>query len=116
MKGKINVTADALSRIRLTSDELKSMNEDMITIIMTRGLKRREVQNNEVIENNSNDVWPNQPNIVDVLKQPNNCIELLPTAMSEIKPFSKDVTDQTRNFYYIPLRLTLYVNQNPRST
>ncbi|XP_063385520.1 uncharacterized protein LOC134671590 [Cydia fagiglandana] len=40
VKGKDNVAADALSRIRITSEELKEMNEHVINV-MTRAQKRR---------------------------------------------------------------------------
>lgn len=116
IKGKNNVTADALSRVILTSDELKTMNDNIIQVITRGQRKRREAQDCALVENDNEGNWPDQPVIVEILKQPKNCVELLPTQMSEIKPFLKDVTESSGNFYYVPLQLTLYLNQSTRST
>lgn len=71
IKGKDNVIADALSRICITSDELKEMNSKLMAV-MTRAQKRREEEKKVMNESNkdesvipsvSTDKRPDQPRV-----------------------------------------------------
>lgn len=78
LKGKDNVAADALSRIEITSEELKSMIKQVISV-MTRAQKKRmeaKKQPNDSATKVSNHDWNAQPNMVEILKKPNNMPEL----------------------------------------
>lgn len=114
VKGCENVTADALSRIRLTTEDLKDMNRDMVAV-MTRRQYKSMTEQECVLNKDSPSIRPDQPNIVEVLKQPKNCTELVLTTSPEMKAFLKDVDEHVGSFYYVPLRLSLYFSQNTRS-
>lgn len=73
--GKNNCVADALSRI-LTSDSLKEMNNEIITV-MTRAQRRKnDEQPDSHISNKSTNDWPDQPRVVELLKMPSDFVEL----------------------------------------
>lgn len=64
VKGSENVTADALSRIIISSDELKSLRTEVN--VLTRAQAKRK---SEGID---------QPDVIDVLRKPRDATELLP--------------------------------------
>ncbi|KAG7310106.1 hypothetical protein JYU34_004645 [Plutella xylostella] len=109
IKGKDNVAADALSRICVTSDELKSMN-DMIMNVMTRAQKKRmegkdkddelKIQND--LTTSSND-WPNQPKVVDILRKPCDSVEVVLMTGKEIYALNKQnmITKKDEYLNYI---------------
>lgn len=115
IKGSENV-ADCLSRIVITSDELKSMSEKVISVMTRAQYKQKENQEHDLGSEMATSVWPDQPNIVEILKKPKNCTELSVIPVEKIKKLSKEITEKSGSFYYVPLHSTLYLNQNTRST
>lgn len=118
IKGKDNVAADALSRICVTSDELKSMN-DMIMNVMTRAQKKRmegkdkddelKIQND--LTTSSND-WPNQPKVVDILRKPCDSVEVVLMTGKEIYALNKQnmITKKDEYLNYIESKGIISVN------
>lgn len=84
VKGKENAAADALSRVIVTSKELKEMNE--CVFVMTRAQRRRmeganmngeRCESNSLNNNNNTDnTWPDQPRVVDTHNKPKTAVEL----------------------------------------
>lgn len=78
VKGKDNVIADALSRVVITSDELKGIKEQVLAVT-TRGQQRRMEENSKsepaALDKNT-DEWPDQPRVVELLRQPRDSIEI----------------------------------------
>lgn len=78
LKGKENAAADALSRIEISSTELKSMTNNVMSV-MTRAQKKRMEEQKQVNDSGSTGSsydWTDQPNIVGVPKKLNNLPEL----------------------------------------
>ncbi|CAK1597489.1 unnamed protein product [Parnassius mnemosyne] len=72
VKGKNNVIADALSRVCITSSELKCMNDEVLAVV-TRQQNKKMEQNSTVEQTALNkypDEWPDQPRVVELLRQP----------------------------------------------
>lgn len=112
VKGCENVTADALSRIVITSEELKSMYGKIIAV-MTRAQTNRILDEQE----NSANVRLDQPDVVEILKKPKNSTELVLTTSETIEKLGKNITQKVGNFFFVDLDSVLYyVNQNTRST
>lgn len=121
VKGKDNVVADALSRVCITSDELKGMNEEVVTV-MTRGQKRRmdeenrrkmeEKRKEQAAFSNDTDEWPDQPRVVELLKQPCDSIEMRLVEEDIIKKFKKDKikVEEEECFVYVPSKMVLCIN------
>lgn len=119
VKGKDNSVADALSRISVTSDTLKQMNDD-IMLVMTRAQKRRLELDNQLNQNtpstssNGDDPWPDQPQVVEVLKVPNNSVEMTFIENNELNKLKRhnDVDAETECFIYSKQRKTIFINLN----
>lgn len=82
IKGKDNVAADTLSRMQVTSEELKEMSERIINV-MTRN-QRKKLEGEQVIHpnlptlpNSTTNVRLDQPKVVEMLIKPSNSVELL---------------------------------------
>lgn len=73
MKGKNNSFAHALSRLHLTSEQLKEMNQTVMNV-MTRGQRDQAgQQRDDIISNND---WPDQPKVVEIHSKPKYFTEL----------------------------------------
>lgn len=121
IKGKDNVLADALSRIIITSDELKNLHENSISV-MTRAQCRKNFSKQEdeqfsIVENNSTSKRPDQPKIVEILKNPKNSIQLSLITNEILNNLHKvdHVSTKTNSFYYIPSQCSLFYNPYTRS-
>lgn len=123
IKGQSNSAADALSRIIITSDDLKSMNEQVLNV-MTRGQYRRmreceEGERSSIPPVDSIDMnsRPDQPRIVEVLKKPGNIAELsLMTQRSLEKIMNNSLlTNSYKCFVYVPAKSIVYINTTSRS-
>lgn len=116
VRGSENVTADALSRINLTSEELKSLSNNIVTV-MTRnqfkGLKEQEIEGDK---NNPANVRPDQPNIVEILKPPKIGVELIIATQAQIISIQKYVTEHFGNFYFVKSQSSLFYYQEAGST
>lgn len=73
LKGKDNVVADALSRVCITSDELKSMHEGIMTLnVLTRAQKRKLDENSKNVSpilSKATDKRSDQPRVVELLRK-----------------------------------------------
>lgn len=78
IKGKSNVTADALSRIEISSDELKESkgHVDAVIRVMTRARNKQLLQgkDQQIVVNKEERL--DHPGLVELLKKPKNAIEL----------------------------------------
>lgn len=122
IKGKDNVVADALSRITITSDELKEINEKSM-IVMTRGQKLREQERIEreknkelVIPSKATDERCDQPRIVEILRIPNSSVEMTFVKGNEIKQLKKhkDIIED-ECFMFVPSKHIIYINHDYHS-
>lgn len=110
VKGVDNVAADALSRIVLTSKELKDINTSIMNV-MTRSMTRKQNErpsDNLLTDKDSTNNWIDHPRVVEILKSPKNCIEVIFTKNNR-EMQNKD------NFNYVPNKSILYINSNSRS-
>lgn len=123
IKGKENSAADALSRIVMTSEELKSMNEQVMNVI-TRGQARRmkDLQNkpntlNSSANNNISNSRTDQPRIVEIIKKPINLVELALTNNRKLLKLEQDglITERSNYFVYVPSVSIVYFNSLSRS-
>lgn len=119
LKGKENAAADALSRIEITSDELKDMTKNVMSV-MTRAQKRRikELsQVNDSVSMSSNNDWTGHPNIVGIPKKTNSLPELSfnKNDYDKILKQTDLVSSQNNIIIYSPSLLTLCVNPSFRS-
>lgn len=102
VKGVDNVAADALSRIKITSEELKEMSENVIAVL-TRAQKRKMEQNNEspTITIPTHD-FTNHPRVVEMLRLPVNYTELIELDDSKLKELRQYISYENEYFAYLP--------------
>lgn len=128
VRGKENVVADALSRIIVTSDELKEMNR-RVMCVMTRAQARKLAEsttnassNNKNYKSSSNDETGSQsgsPKIAEVLKKCDSDVELV--IVSDIKLRSiinqgQDIiTSKSRKLSYYKAKNVIYASQSSLS-
>lgn len=79
IKGKDNAMADALSRIKLESKELKDMCK---SVFITTRAQAKEL-NKAGSSTQQTDCRPDHPGIVELLKQPSQCVQLIPLNYDE---------------------------------
>lgn len=113
VKGTSNVAADALSRILITSDELREMSQDIVNV-MTRRMARNANNNNSSnsLVNRSDDVRPDQPNVVEILEKPRNCVEL---KFSPCKLSKNMHCTKFNDFIYVPSKGKIFIDPFSRS-
>lgn len=114
VKGKENVVADALSRITLTSDELKDMNNQSINV-MTRAQKKRLENVDHGIQSDPNisaDKRIDHPRVAEILRKPNDTIDLVFKSDKELDKLRKNdkITCEEKCFAFAPSEQTLYIN------
>lgn len=115
VKGKDNVVADALSRIIITSDELKDINEKIVAV-MTRAQKKRmeEVmdKSDTGIHNNDTSNRPDQPKVVELLRIPDTGIEMILIEGSKLKQIKNkgDINVESDCLSFSPKKKIIYVN------
>lgn len=120
VKGRDNVAADALSRIIIQSSELKGMKEHQISV-MTRAQSRKiendKQRSRESLECDSS-LRPDQPNVVEILKRPNECVELnvQQTDLTNILRQNDHVTTRLNTLIYVPSLSTIFLNPDTCST
>lgn len=110
VKGCNNVAADALSRIEVNSDELKSMNEHIVSVLTRAQKKKLEgkiCDNASVINIPTND-WTDHPRVVEILKLPKYYTELLFVSKEEWKKV-KNVCLEKGDFAYSSSHRIVYV-------
>ena len=119
VRGKDNVVADALSRICITSDELKNMQAQLVAV-MTRAQKRKIDEdlnkNKDNVEksdlNTSPDYWSGQPRVVDILRKQCDSVEMSFVETSELNKLKNAdmITDVWECFVFVAKRKIIYIN------
>lgn len=118
VKGKDNVLADALSRIVISSEDLKVMHEKNISV-MTRAQHKR-LSSTDIYEKDSSVSRTDHPRIVEVLKKQKNDIEVLQVCLDEWKKLLRNknytkIFSKTRNLMYVPQNSSIYINYDSLS-
>ena len=73
VKGKENTTADALSRIKIESEDLRNLSGNIC--VMTRNQCKQSAESN-MVSSSENEERTGHPGIVELLKKPENSVEL----------------------------------------
>lgn len=121
LKGKDNVVADALSRVCITSDELKSMHEGIMTLnVLTRAQKRKLDENSKNVSpilRKVTDKRSDQPRVVELLRKPCDMVEMILMEKYKVERYRKNdlVSIEEECFVYIPSKNTLGINLNFRA-
>lgn len=115
VKGKDNVAADALSRIQVSSKELKEMNECLY--VMTRA--QRKILNDTSCDHDmtSPDDWPDQPKVVETHIRPKDAVEMRFTDKLTIDRFRRnnEIMCESERLIYVDKKKTIYINPVSRT-
>lgn len=112
VKGKNNAVADALSRVELTSEDLKAMNEKIMAV-MTRAQRRKvEGEKDDSIPNIANNKRTDQPRVLEILRIPNDSVQMILAEGNKIKSLKQlNKLDVEREcFALIKNKNILYIN------
>ena len=122
VKGKDNCAADALSRIKISCEELKDINRKSVNV-MTRAQRRKkdksDISLTDYLEDTvPTDNWPDQPKVVETHIKPKECIEMRhlnnKKELENIKRVYKNhKVSKNKTFCYVPS--TIYINPEARS-
>lgn len=118
VRGRDNVVADALSRIIITSDELKQMNSKMVCV-----LTRAQARKNETKISNSStssDCRTDQPKIAEVLKKCDSDVEFIILPDQKLRSILKNrdesmLISSKRNLCYCKSKNTIFASQSSLS-
>lgn len=111
VKGCDNVAADALSRIEISSEELKAMNDHILSVL-TRAQKKKLDEkpcNSTSVSNISTDDWTDHPRVVEMLKLPKYYTELVFVNEEEWKKVKKCVSLERGDYAYSSSNRTIFV-------
>lgn len=122
IKGKDNVTADALSRINITSDELKNMNNQFSINVITRAQKKKNDEEERkkadtiTVDKPTGDKL-SKPKIVELIRKPNECVEMILSEGKYIKMLKENnrITDEIKCFALEKDKDILHVNLDFRA-
>ena len=124
VKGKDNCAADALSRIKISCDELKEMNGKSVNV-MTRAQRRKkdksDISLTDYLEDTvPTDNWPDQPKVVETHIKPKECVEMRhldsKKELDKIKRVNKNYKVSRNNtFCFCNVNSTIYINPEARS-
>lgn len=116
VKGVSNVAADALSRIILTSDELKNMNKEVLNVMTRRMLinlnNPPDSTDSTLVNKSDKDNRPDQPKVVEILGKPKNCTELI---ISRYKLEKNTKCAYLNDFVYIFNKDKIFIDPSSRS-
>lgn len=119
IKGKDNVVADALSRVDISSDELKSMNNGVCDTIyaITRAQSKKFEHNAEHTCKSDFDKRLDHPGVVELLKRPKNSFQLCPLKKVDFHKLSNNNKYDFKlgNLIYVRDSRIIYLLQDPRS-
>lgn len=123
IKGSHNVTADALSRIKIDVNELKGMQEginDSINVMTRAKAKTQNMSKQEELIS-STEERIDHPGIVELLKRPVNSIELRKIDKDEFVDYKKKINNNDKiycsnNFIFNEVSQIIYFCQDYRST
>lgn len=122
IKGKSNSAADALSRISISSDDLKNINEQVCVLTRAQYKKLEENKNASTSQGNSADnidtnSRPAQPRVVEIIRKPKYFTELVFCDDKKInKLLREEIVDQYKYFVYVPSKSIIYLNTMSRSS
>lgn len=115
IRGSENFAPDALSRIILTSDELKNLNTHSISAV-TRAQKKKldavknsnDIRNNEILSKSR----PDHPKLAEVLKKDKECTQLvlLNKRDKSKMSYTERVATQTESVIYVPSLSIVFVD------
>lgn len=112
VKGKENVLADALSRIIISSEDLKTMREKTISVMTRAQCKQLEGSSN--CEEDSAVSRTDHPSIVEVLKKQGDDVEILQISVDKweklLESSRKKIISKARNLMYMPENSSIYLN------
>lgn len=117
VRGKDNVAADALSRVRVSSEELKGMHENLICV-MTRAQSKRMAQgqsDSSPESDNFNDNWTDHPRVIEMLKLPKNYTELTFLKDEEWTDLKNDISSESEHFAFIKTKSLICVKPMTQS-
>ena len=114
VRGTDNAAADALSRIKITSSQLKEMNECIH--VMTRSMRKNENQRKQNSTDSLDDMgpahkWSDQPRVVDTHTTPRESVELLSINGLELNKLRKvnKVEYESNSMVYVPIKMSIYI-------
>lgn len=113
IKGKENTAADVLSRIKITSKELKEMNECLY--VVTRSMTKRINEEKDNDESNNKDSMhkrSDQPKVVELMTKPRECVELRFITKKELYKINKNNkmnVKESEKLIYLKEGKTLYI-------
>lgn len=112
IRGKENSAADALSRMLITSDELKGMNECVVNV-MTRGQMAKQARDTIISKND----WPDQPKVVEINSKPKYFTELRFISANELNRYRtlNEIRHESECLCYVPSLNTIFINTASRS-
>lgn len=124
LKGQSNTVADALSRIKVTSDDLKTMNEQTINVMTRAQLRKINMHNDEntkkrlLTDNNNIISKPGEPRVVDIIKKPNDITELLFRNSKDLNKILRSglTVEMFKYFIYVPIKSSIYLDTKSRSS
>lgn len=110
VRGSENSAADALSRIRIISKDLKDMSECSLNVLTRAQKKRMEeehsmsgMNNDSLCDSVNTDDWLDHPRVVEIHNKPKISIELRLINKSNLQKLRKDneIACESRTFIYI---------------
>lgn len=114
IKGKNNVIADALSRVIITSDDLKDMSNNIISVMTRAQTKEKEklLTDTQSNPNIPTDKRPDQPRVADILRKPSDLVELTFINDKDVCKLKRrdKITYEEKCFAFVPIEQTLYIN------
>lgn len=120
VRGVENVTADALSRIRIDLNELKTMNGRESVNVVTRAQSEALKENNVKQLNHNSRI--DHPVVVELLKKPKEAIELRPISDKEefTEILNKGYPSRSKRYQFTYFNedlqvIFIYVNQSTQS-
>lgn len=117
IKGSTNIPADSMSRLPITSTDLKNMHESIITV-MTRS-QYRNVQESQHSPSamGTTDDWPAQPRVVEIHSKSRMSVELKFIDNDKLNNLrrSNDIDMESKEFCYSSSKMTLFINPVARS-
>lgn len=115
VKGQQNAAADALSRIPISSKDLKSMHDCLF--IMTRARIKQLETTSQIPEATVENCVSGEARIVGTITKPNNAVELQfidKTCLNRLQKINR-ISKENGIFSYDHEKLVLYINPSARS-
>ena len=121
VKGCNNVAADALSRVRVTSEDLKEMCEKVICVT-TRAQARLQQDMEQAVSGSEDtqeytDSRTDHPRVVEVIKKPRSLTELILDSDKKelLRILQSDTSIKDKNYVYVPSLNTIYMKPDTQS-